>query len=225
MKYDTEHDEHVSEMIGDGMADTDGDVEAPVGWFAAVTLDDTEDSPDLAALEHYGTPWLLARENSQGFFTVIPFPTIEARNQAYAQLEQDYLLWDAGITEQDIVAAIDGYRTCALWSTDVVDENGNAVRSFDQVNAGLTPSAQRQMRDDVVLFAVGNVDAIRSFLAVTGLDWGQVGHDFWLTRNRHGAGFWDRGAAGEAVESLVQSSRDFGGCDLYLNDDGEIEVS
>jgi hypothetical protein len=25
------------------------------------------------------------------------------------------------------------------------------------------------------------------------LEPGQVGHDFWLTRNRHGAGFWDRG--------------------------------
>lgn len=24
------------------------------------------------------------------------------------------------------------------------------------------------------------------------LDWAQVGHDLWLTRNRQGSGFWDR---------------------------------
>lgn len=24
------------------------------------------------------------------------------------------------------------------------------------------------------------------------LDWSQVGHDLWLTRNGHGTGFWDR---------------------------------
>ena len=26
-----------------------------------------------------------------------------------------------------------------------------------------------------------------------GIDDAQAGHDFWLTRNGHGAGFWDRG--------------------------------
>lgn len=29
-------------------------------------------------------------------------------------------------------------------------------------------------------------------LEVEHIDWKQVGHDLWLTRNGHGTGFWDR---------------------------------
>lgn len=39
-------------------------------------------------------------------------------------------------------------------------------------------------------------------------DWGleQAGHDFWLTRNGHGAGFWDRGkgALGDKLSEMAE---------------------
>lgn len=46
----------------------------------------------------------------------------------------------------------------------------------------------------------------------------QAGHDFWLTRNRHGAGFWDRdlGAVGERLTEIAHG---FGESDLYVGDD------
>lgn len=44
----------------------------------------------------------------------------------------------------------------------------------------------------------------------------QAGHDFWLTRNRHGAGFWDRGL-GAAGDALTAASHNFGECNLYCN--------
>ncbi len=48
-----------------------------------------------------------------------------------------------------------------------------------------------------------------------------AGHDFWLTRNRHGAGFWDRGD--EAVyERLTQAAHAYGEVSLYLGDDNLI---
>jgi hypothetical protein len=37
----------------------------------------------------------------------------------------------------------------------------------------------------------------------------QHGHDFWLTRNGHGAGFWDRGY-GEVGKRLSESARSYG---------------
>lgn len=43
---------------------------------------------------------------------------------------------------------------------------------------------------------------------------GQLAHDFSLTRNGHGAGFWDRGL-GELGEWLTVMSRDFGEQSLY----------
>lgn len=52
----------------------------------------------------------------------------------------------------------------------------------------------------------------------------QAGHDFWLTRNGHGSGFWDRdiGAAGE---QLTQAAHKCGECNLYRGDDGRIYAS
>lgn len=47
------------------------------------------------------------------------------------------------------------------------------------------------------------------------------GGDFALTRNRHGAGFWDRGY-GESGTKLTKMSRPYGEFYLYLGDDGRI---
>ena len=51
----------------------------------------------------------------------------------------------------------------------------------------------------------------------------QAGHDFWLTRNHHGAGFWDRGI-GEAGDTLTKRAQEYGGRDLYFGDDGLIYI-
>jgi len=47
----------------------------------------------------------------------------------------------------------------------------------------------------------------------------QAGHDFWLTRNGHGAGYWDRGL-GEVGEMLSEAATAFGMVDLFVLDDG-----
>lgn len=47
------------------------------------------------------------------------------------------------------------------------------------------------------------------------------GHDFWLTRNRHGAGFWDRGY-GDLGRRLTDAAHVWGTVDLYVGDDGRI---
>ena len=51
-----------------------------------------------------------------------------------------------------------------------------------------------------------------------------AGHDFWLTRNGHGAGFWDRGL-GEAGKKLTDAAHAFGECNLYLGDDDVIHLT
>lgn len=51
-----------------------------------------------------------------------------------------------------------------------------------------------------------------------------AGHDFWLTRNHHGAGFWDRGL-GEVGQKLTEASYAFGEVFAYLGDDGKIHLS
>lgn len=50
----------------------------------------------------------------------------------------------------------------------------------------------------------------------------QAGHDFWLTRNGHGSGFWDRPELyGEYPASkLTSRAESFGEINLTLGDDG-----
>lgn len=49
-----------------------------------------------------------------------------------------------------------------------------------------------------------------------------AGHDFWLTRNGHGAGFWDGDWKSEAESLLDRTSKQFGEYSLYVGDDGQI---
>jgi hypothetical protein len=61
--------------------------------------------------------------------------------------------------------------------------------------------------------------------AEEGLDldkWGQskAGHDFWLTRNGHGAGFWDRGRKdGDALTKIAKS---FGAINVAVGETGDL---
>ncbi len=50
-----------------------------------------------------------------------------------------------------------------------------------------------------------------------------MGHNFALTRNRHGAGFWDN-HLGELGAELTEWAHTFGEQDLYVGDDGKLYV-
>jgi hypothetical protein len=50
-----------------------------------------------------------------------------------------------------------------------------------------------------------------------------VGHDLWLTRNGHGAGFWDRGL-GDVGDKLTAIAKRMGSKSLYVGDDGKIYI-
>lgn len=45
-----------------------------------------------------------------------------------------------------------------------------------------------------------------------------VGHDFWLTRNHHGAGFWD-GDYGDRGDALTEIAQSFGEVDAMVTVD------
>jgi hypothetical protein len=51
-----------------------------------------------------------------------------------------------------------------------------------------------------------------------------AGHDFWLTRNYHGAGFWDGDWPREEGGVLSACCRVFGPCELEVGDDNMLHV-
>jgi hypothetical protein len=119
---------------------------------------------------------------------------------------------------------LEAYIECALWaSTHFEDENDANGTPMDQVDAELSDKARTQMESDCANF----MDCCAEMIGDewhAGQTFEQIGHDFWLTRNGHGAGFWDRGL-GELGDKLSDAAKTFGSCDLYVGDDGMIYAS
>lgn len=59
---------------------------------------------------------------------------------------------------------------------------------------------------------------------LSGLDLTQVAHDFWLTRSGHGAGFWDGDYDKELGEKLTKIAEGYPSLNVYLSDDGKLEL-
>jgi hypothetical protein len=106
------------------------------------------------------------------------------------------------------------YLLAALWTT--TDEHGEPFDATYDIQ-DISAETLAEAIEDVTDF----VDSNESLLVVSGLSDPQIGHDFWLTRNGHGAGFWDRGL-GQVGEALSKASEPYGEVDLYAGDDGYI---
>ena len=124
---------------------------------------------------------------------------------------------ETGLTDDETREVIAGYVACAEWLTP--DDDGESVDHCE-----VSDVARSELADDCVRFLASvRLCTLRQY-AVTGASWSQFGHDFWLTRNHHGAGFWDRGL-GEVGSRLTELSHAEGGRDTFFNEDtSEIEV-
>lgn len=119
-------------------------------------------------------------------------------------------------------AFVVAYLEAALWSSTAYgvpesedDESfDTSMESYGFTLDDIDPVAKRKAIRDCLDFWYGN--SIDLFEAEGGTP-EQHGHDFWLTRNRHGAGFWDRGY-GSTGQALADAARLCGECDLYVND-------
>ena len=110
------------------------------------------------------------------------------------------------------------YIECALWSsTDNADKGGGEPLDANYDQSDLAPSTLQEMIDDCADFRESNAKD----LAESGLDDGRAGHDFWLTRNGHGAGFWDEGL-GAVGTRLSDAAKIYGSYDLLVGDNGHI---
>jgi len=90
----------------------------------------------------------------------------------------------------------------------------------------IAPEARKAMEKDCEKFIAENETALGDYEEIIGShpeysESEKAGHDFWLTRNGHGAGFWDRGI-GETGDKLTEASTGFGEVDLYVGDDGKL---
>ena len=118
----------------------------------------------------------------------------------------------------------DAYVTAALWSsTDESDERGGDPLDDNYTAQDIEPDTLAQMRSDCEQFTAryGN-EITRAKQIDDSYTDGHAGHDFWLTRNRLGAGFWDR-ELGVIGDTLTSAAKSFGEYNLYVGDNGMID--
>ena len=116
----------------------------------------------------------------------------------------------------DVETMLDAYVACAIWSTnDESDASGGQPMDRNYDFSDIHEATMARMRADCEAFLNANREDIGDRFA-------EAGHDFWLTRNRHGAGFWDGDWSKDAGERLTQAAHFKSGVDLYVGDDGMI---
>ena len=103
-------------------------------------------------------------------------------------------------TDTYLDTMLEAYLTAAEWTAP--DEDGEE-RSHP--GGEFVSMADR----DAETVATARQDCTHFYLLAASLlsEWtaDQAGHDFWLTRNGHGTGFWDRGKAhGDALSQIAQ---------------------
>jgi hypothetical protein len=113
---------------------------------------------------------------------------------------------------------VNEYLVSALWA-DLPEENMHDGLTVKNIHADSVAKATY----DCVRFIEQNIDDVNS--AVEAMSIGHVAHDFWLTRNGHGAGFWDGDYEEKLGDRLTAAAQKFGEADLYIGDDGWIYIS
>jgi hypothetical protein len=134
----------------------------------------------------------------------------------------------------------EAYIEAALWaSMDESDDSGGEPLDANYTVDDIAPETLAEMIADCQDFLTveENGHTVADLVAD---DEARAGHDFWLTRNRHGAGFWDGyweepyvelnddGEPGlvqrwpTAGDYLTAMAHAYGSYDLYVGDDGLI---
>lgn len=150
------------------------------------------------------------------------------RGEAKAIVEQTIL----GVEESDIEDFITGYITCALWSTvdeDVYKDGEGPDDALDQrfSRDDLHSDTKEAIDKDCREFIKDNRLALIEACTEGDDDygWERAGHDYWLTRNGHGAGYWDRDELkrndlGDRLSDACRHKE----CYIYVGDDGKLHI-
>lgn len=110
----------------------------------------------------------------------------------------------------------------ALWAEHDHDGSDNP-EPLDK-NYSITDFAEEtvlKLKADCDSFCEANRELLNEVSDTFHVNDEQHGHDFWLTRNGHGVGFWDRGY-GELGKELSDKCELYKPIDLEVGDDGKI---
>lgn len=113
-------------------------------------------------------------------------------------------------SSSDLRLVTQSYLVTALWA-----------EFMDHLENEWSDEALKRAQDDVSNFLVEIREHIDAYLA-SGFPIHGIGHDFWLTRNHHGAGFWDRGLPNGLGEILTSVAHKFGELNIEVGGDNRL---
>lgn len=117
-----------------------------------------------------------------------------------------------------ITREVEQYLRTILWA-EIDDQDEPLDGSYDI--GDFAPEAIALASADVNRFIAENAADIMA--VPQSMD--RVITDFWLTRNGHGAGFWDGDYPEPYATRLTSAAHAFGESDAYVGDDGRIYLS
>jgi hypothetical protein len=116
------------------------------------------------------------------------------------------------------------YIEAALWSTTDDDEDPlDANYDIDDLHQSTLEAAVRDCKKFQAEMAqfINDEHRVNKGSGKYSVD-ELAGHDFWLTREGHGAGFFDGDWSDEADVAMTAKSNEFGQANWYVGDDGKI---
>ena len=156
---------------------------------------------------------------------------------------------DAKLSQIDINKILKGYLECALqteeerlkedmpnidFNEDEDDDKMDEIEKIIHLNNSLNrKSIDTFTKEDIDVDSL--IDAysdIKKFIELAGkeaIDYAineqgleRLGHDIWLTRNRHGAGFFDHSYDDDIEKKLTEASHKLKEINLYIGDDYKL---
>ena len=117
----------------------------------------------------------------------------------------------------NIDAIVDSYLETVLWvgndeSSDFITKD-LTIHDFDE-------KSKAQVKEDIIDFLEKAHSQDETTAELASYNESSFGHNFFLSRNRHGSGFFD-----EDNNKLQEISYSFGPSDFYIGDDGKGYLS
>lgn len=112
------------------------------------------------------------------------------------------------------------YLECALWSSH--DDDGEPLDSRFEIT-DLAHDSFARAKDECAAFQATHADTLDAITHMC--SYSQAGHDFWLTRCRHGAGFRDGDWPEPAATVLTAAAHVAGERSIYVGDDGKLHIT
>lgn len=118
-----------------------------------------------------------------------------------------------------------GFVECLLWtdednSKDDAESNGKVWDDLDWSSENLAGQSTDRIEEVCRDFVIGNWEELCEYEGL-GRSADYIGHDFALSSNGHGTGFWDRGAGGLG-DRLHKAAKVYGESSLYFGQDWRV---